>query len=92
MKKTYKNLILLSLVIILVAAPILVIKDSEFAGSDSIAEKNIPDSYTPWFSPIWEPPGGEVETLIFTLQGAIGTGIIAYYLGYMKGKTKSVKH
>ncbi|WP_130805348.1 energy-coupling factor ABC transporter substrate-binding protein [Senegalia massiliensis] len=92
MKKTYKNILLLFIVVILIAVPILVIKDSEFAGSDSLAEEAIPKSYTPWFNPLWEPPGGETETLIFTLQGAIGTGIIAYFLGYMKGKTKNANN
>ncbi|MGO1368746.1 MAG: energy-coupling factor ABC transporter substrate-binding protein [Senegalia sp. (in: firmicutes)] len=92
MKTKYKNLLLLLIVLIIVALPVLVIKDSEFAGSDSLAEEAIPESYTPWFSPLWEPPGGETETLIFTLQGAVGTGIIAYFLGYMKGKTKNASN
>ena len=42
--------------------------------------------YEPWFSPIFEPAGPEVESLLFTLQGSIGAGIIFYVIGYHKGK------
>jgi len=37
--------------------------------------------YKPWFSPLWEPPSGEIETLLFSLQAAIGAGIIGYIAG-----------
>ncbi len=32
---------------------------------------------------------GEIESLLFTLQGCIGTGIIAYVIGVSRGKRKA---
>jgi len=61
----------------------------EWAGTDEQAEEIIskinPD-YEPWFSPIWEPPSGEIESLLFSLQAAIGASIIGYFLGYYRGQ------
>lgn len=45
-------------------------------------------SYEPWFSSIWEPPSGEIESLLFVLQGAIGAGFIGYFIGYMRGRNR----
>lgn len=62
---------------------------SEFEGADDeagdvIGEIN-PD-YEPWIESFWEPPSGEVESLLFSVQVAIGAGTIGYILGNMKGK------
>ncbi|WP_456330126.1 energy-coupling factor ABC transporter substrate-binding protein [Archaeoglobus sp.] len=61
----------------------------EWAGTDDQAEEIIskinPD-YEPWFSPIWEPPSGEIESLLFSLQAAIGASLIGYFLGYYRGQ------
>lgn len=84
-----KNLLLLSLVVALILIPLTINKGSEFAGADTQAEEVItqmnPD-YQPWFSSFWEPPSGEVESLLFALQAAIGAGFIGYYVGYVRGK------
>ena len=37
---------------------------------------------------IWEPPSGEIESLLFALQAAIGAGFIGYFIGYTRGKSK----
>ena len=42
--------------------------------------------YQPWFSPLFEPASGEVESLLFTLQGCLGTAVIFYILGFYRGK------
>ena len=42
----------------------------------------------PWFSSIWEPPSGEIESLLFALQAAIGAIIIGYFFGYWRGQGK----
>ncbi len=64
-------------------------KGAEFGGSDDQAESAIsqthPD-YKPWFSSFFEPASGEVESLLFTLQGSLGTGVICYILGYYRGR------
>lgn len=93
MSKLFKvNLLLLLAVIILAVTPILILQNAEFAGADEqavdvIAEMN--SSYQPWFEPLWEPPSGEIESLIFALQAAIGAGFICYWIGYMRGKRKA---
>lgn len=84
-----KNLILALLVIVIAVAPLLFLKGAEFGGSDDQAEEaitQIDENYKPWFSPVWEPPSGEIESLLFSLQAAIGSGIVCYYFGYQKGK------
>ena len=66
---------------------------AEYSGADGQAESVIeqvnPD-YQPWFHSLYEPASGEIESLLFTLQGSIGAGIIAYFLGYQKGKRSDV--
>ena len=47
--------------------------------------------YQPWFNSIWEPPSGEIESLLFALQAAIGAIIIGYVLGYYNGQAKERK-
>lgn len=84
-----KNLLLLIGVIILALLPILFLQDAEFGGADGEAEEAIIEiaaDYEPWFSALWEPPSGEIESLLFVLQGVIGALIIGYFIGYMRGK------
>lgn len=86
-----KSLVLVLIVIGLAVVPLLMFKSGEFAGSDSQAEKAVTEinpDYKPWFSPIFEPKSGEVETLIFSVQAALGAGILGYFLGYMRGRRK----
>ena len=62
-----------------------------FGGTDDKAKAVVatlnPD-YKPWVAPLWNPPGGEIATLLFSLQAALGAGVIGYYLGYLKGRNK----
>lgn len=37
-------------------------------------------AYEPWVTAIWTPPSGEIESLLFSIQAAIGGGIIGYLL------------
>lgn len=86
-----KNIILVAIVIGLTVLPLLMVKDAEFGGADGEAEKAITEinaDYEPWFSPLFEPKSGEIESLLFTLQAAIGAGVIGYGLGYMRGRKK----
>ncbi len=91
-----RNILLLSLVVILCLVPFFLPKNSEaeFGGADGIAEEMItvinPD-YEPWFESFFEPKSGEIESLLFTLQGSLGAGIICYILGYYRGRRKSLK-
>lgn len=90
-QRIIKNLVLIAIVIGLGVVPLVIAKDAEFAGADDKAEKAITEidaNYEAWFSPVWEPPSGEIESLIFALQAAIGSGIVAYGLGYLRGRKK----
>lgn len=88
-----RNLILLLLAAALVAAPLLLPvatgPDEPFAGTDGralgVIAELAPD-YEPWAAALWEPPGGEIESLLFSLQAALGAGLIGYYFGLRKGR------
>lgn len=90
--KTFKvNLILLLLVVAIVLIPLIFMGDSEFEGADDqagdiIGEIN-PD-YEPWAESLWEPPSGEVESLLFSLQVAIGAGVFGYIFGIFRERGK----
>lgn len=89
MKVWQKNLILIGIVIVLAAFPLWYCRDAEFGGADGMAgeliEETNPD-YEPWFQPIFEPASGEVESLLFALQAAIGSGIVCFVLGRVTAK------
>lgn len=88
-KMLKKNLLLALIVLLLAVIPLLINKNAEFGGADDKAKaaiNQIDKNYKPWFTPIWTPPSGEIASLLFSLQAAIGAGFIGYYLGYAKGK------
>lgn len=89
MKVWQKNLILIGLVILLAAFPLWYCRDAEFGGADGMAGELIEESnpdYEPWFQTIFEPASGEVESLLFALQAAIGSGIVCFVLGRVTAK------
>lgn len=89
--KTGLNIILLLAVVALMVGALLINKNGEYGGSDGEAETVITEidpNYEPWFDSLLEPKSGEIESLLFTLQGSLGVGIITYILGYYKGKNK----
>lgn len=92
-KSTMKlNIVLLLAVVVLMVGALMINTTGEFGGSDGQAEDVISEinpDYTPWFDSILEPKSGEIESLLFTLQGSLGVGIITYILGYYKGKKKN---
>jgi len=60
-----------------------------WAGSDDQAKqavKKIDPNYKPWFSPVWEPPSGEIESFLFSVQSAIGAFAVGYVIGKNKGR------
>lgn len=86
-----KNIILLAIVAVLVFSPLLINRQAGFEGADGQAEKVIAEmrpGYEPWFHSVWEPPSTEVESFLFALQAAVGSGILFYYLGYLRGRKK----
>ncbi|MDQ0579495.1 energy-coupling factor ABC transporter substrate-binding protein [Streptomyces rishiriensis] len=64
-------------------------KEEPFSGADAEAETAITEiepDYEPWFSPLYEPPSGEIESALFALQAALGAGVLAYYFGLHRGR------
>ena len=76
MKVWQKNTILILLVILLAAAPLWLCREAEFGGADGMAAELVEESvpgFEPWFEPILEPASGEIESLLFALQAAVGS-------------------
>ncbi|MGW2183604.1 energy-coupling factor ABC transporter substrate-binding protein [Streptomyces sp. NPDC001732] len=69
-------------------------KEEPFAGADAEAETAITEiepDYEPWFSPLYEPPSGEIESALFALQAALGAGVLAYYFGLRRGRRQGAE-
>jgi cobalt/nickel transport protein len=80
---------LLLAVLVLTAAPLALHSGSEFNGTDEQAQKAIEDAHPdvkPWFTSIVTWPGGEVQTLLFSVEAALGAGAIGYYFGLKRGE------
>lgn len=89
-----RAIILLCLVAVIVIFPLAYYngkgeEQGYFTGADDQGSEAIESTgYHPWFTSIWEPPSGEIESLLFALQAAIGAIIIGYVLGYYNGQAK----
>ncbi|WP_242347886.1 energy-coupling factor ABC transporter substrate-binding protein [Mucispirillum schaedleri] len=84
-----KNLILSIIVIVLAVLPLITLKNAEFAGADGLAETAITEinpNYEPWFSSLYEPASGEIESLLFAVQAALGAGVAGFILGRITAK------
>ena len=90
----WHNLGLIAAVVLLVIVSLVMgsrQEGAEFAGADGqamAAVTAIQPDYQPWFSPLWEPPSSEVESLLFALQAALGAGLLGYYLGLRRGQSQ----
>ena len=89
------NLVLLVIVLVLAILPLVLPLPADlkepFAGADNqgmAAVTEIDPEYKPWFEPLWEPPSGEIESLLFALQAALGSGLLGYYLGLRRGQSQ----
>ena len=84
-----QNIILLCIVILLAVYPLKFLTQAEFGGADaqiSTTVSEVRPEYEPWFTSLWEPPSGEIESLLFAVQAAIGAGFIGYFFGYYNGR------
>ena len=81
------------LIIFLMALPLTIINDSEFGGADGRGSELVaeiaPEYDSEWIGNIWEPPGGETESLLFALQATAGGVLIGYCFGYLRGRKSS---
>ena len=100
-QKRTQNILLILAVIVLALIPLWIVEkpaagpDGEavaiFGGADDQAKNLIgeirPD-YVPWFEPLIEPASGEIASMLFALQAALGAGFIGYYLGVSRTREK----
>jgi cobalt/nickel transport protein len=86
--------IVLAILLIFVAQFIYISSTThaEYGGADDKPASTIDQitggTYKPIAKPIWEPPSGEIESLIFALQAAFGAIIIGYFLVYYRAKSR----
>lgn len=82
---TRMNWLLLATAAAIIAAPLaLPGLNGAFKGTDNQAADVISEAapdFKPWFSPFWKPPSGEVESMLFALQAALGAGVLGYVIG-----------
>ena len=86
-----RNLALLGLATAIAIVPLLY-SGGAFKGSDNqgtAAISALSPDYRPWFQPLWTPPSPEIESLLFSLQAALGAGLVGYYLGYRRGRRRA---
>ena len=97
--KRTQNILLILAVIVLALIPLWIVEkpaagpDGEevsiFGGADDQAKNLIgeirPD-YQPWFESLIEPASGEIASMLFALQAALGAGVVGYALGNLRGR------
>ncbi len=84
---------LLAIAVIALAAFPLVFVRGEYGGADGQAQdavSEIQPSYQPWASHLFKPASGEIESLLFASQAALGAGVIGYVIGLYKGRSQAV--
>lgn len=96
MKKS--SWLMIAAVVALAVVPLFIhapVENEEaFTGADGQAESligTIQPGYKAWFSPLFEPPSGEIESLLFSLQAALGAGVIGFYFGRARGRSQTAK-
>lgn len=84
------NWLILAAVVFITAMPLWLVPKPVaepaglFSGADDKGQQVISEiapDYTPWFAPLMAPASGEIASLLFALQAAIGAGVIGYWLG-----------
>ncbi|MGB0561422.1 MAG: energy-coupling factor ABC transporter substrate-binding protein [Spirulinaceae cyanobacterium] len=77
-------------VIALAVLPLIFV-EGEYGGADGEAEAAIgaiQPEYEPWFGGVFKPQSGEIESLLFVSQAALGAGVLGYVVGLYKGRTE----
>ena len=98
--KRTQNILLIIGVIVLALLPLWIVErpaagpDGEvaiFGGADDQAKDAIMEiapAYEPWFEPLIEPASGEIASLLFALQAALGAGVLGWWLGSSVTRTR----
>ena len=67
-------------------------EEEAFGGTDGAATTAAEEAGAePWFKPLFEP-AGEVESGLFAMQAAIGSGVMCFAIGWMAGNRRGAKH
>ena len=95
MKKTVVSLLIIAVLIAII--PLFALKGAQFGGSDDAGSEVVAEitgtDYKPWFTPVMETwiggeLPGEIESLLFCVQTAIGVGVIAFFMGRFVERNK----
>ena len=95
MKKTVVGLLIIAVLIAII--PLFALKGAQFGGSDDAGSEVVAEitgtDYKPWFTPVMETwiggeLPGEIESLLFCVQTAIGVGVIAFFMGRFVERNK----
>ncbi|MHB1473314.1 MAG: energy-coupling factor ABC transporter substrate-binding protein [Dermatophilaceae bacterium] len=98
MKKNNAVTLLLVLGIIVIVGFALVLNtkrtgDGErFIGTDTAATTQIEQdhpAYKPWFTPLFTPPSGEIESGLFAVQAALGGTVLGYTIGALRSRRRT---
>ena len=97
MSKSNKIIGVVAAIVVMIAIcviPLAMHPESEFGGADGAADELVTEieaGHEPWFTPLWEPPGSETESLLFALQAALGSGVFCFFMGYFVASNKNKK-
>ncbi|MBF0147064.1 MAG: energy-coupling factor ABC transporter substrate-binding protein [Magnetococcales bacterium] len=87
----HRSLWLMVAAAILMFLPLAIpVFQGDFEGTDGQAVEMIIQArpgYQPWFQPLWTPPSGEVESMLFAIQAALGAGFVGYVIGRRHGSS-----
>ena len=89
--KSLNNWFLILAVLALGVAPLIFVPHGKFGGSDDKAKAAITEiqpEYKPWFQSPFTPASGEIASLLFASQAALGAGVVGYAIGVYKARSK----
>lgn len=96
MRKSLVTVLLIAGIVVIVGLALAIdsgrsTDGDRFVGTDTAAttqiERDNPD-YEPWFSSIYSPTSGEVESGLFALQAALGGIALGYCIGALRGRRR----
>lgn len=90
MNSRLRNGILIATVAALTILPLFIVKQQATGTDDqaAMAVKALAPGYKPWFNSTFKAPGSEIDTILFTLQAAVGAGFIIYYVVYSRARAR----
>ena len=82
-KVNFKYLALFIIMVSIFIIPFILNSNADFGGTDGQGPEEIEQrGYTPWINPLGYEPDEFGERALFSLQVALGSGFIGYFVGY----------